>query len=111
MSNATALFSGFRTVRTTSCDGPAHDRVGEQLAVHPESLAAGKVADPTRSRDFIQLVASPGKALHLVRGSVHAPLDDLGQEDTRHVILTWLAGRLPSGSRRPFAHSAGTRRD
>ena len=62
------------------------------LVVHG---AADRVAAPTKSRDFIQLVASPDKTLHLVQGGVHAPLDDLGQEDTRRVILTWLEGRLP----------------
>ena len=61
---------------------------------------ADKVADPAASRELIERIASSDKTLHPLEGVVHSPLDDLGQEDTRRVILAWLEKRLPPWRRR-----------
>ena len=58
---------------------------------------ADTFTEPEGSRRFIDAISSTDKALHVVDGGYHELLNDLGAEEARRVVLTWLERRLPMG--------------
>ena len=55
--------------------------------------SADRAPDPSGSRDFIGLVASPDKALSIIPDGLHALLDDSAGADVVQLILSWLDRR------------------
>jgi acylglycerol lipase len=61
------------------------------LVVHG---SADRTPDPSGSREFIALVASPDKTLRVVPGGLHGVLDDTAGAAVLQLILAWLDRRL-----------------
>ena len=62
--------------------------------------SADRGPDPSGSRRFISLVASPDATLSIVPGGLHGMLDDTSGPEVVQLILAWLEKHLPNASTR-----------
>jgi acylglycerol lipase len=112
MKNDTLMFHGALSWSTAGSGVKLSDRnwsrYGELrvpvLAVHG---SADQTPGPTASQDFIDVVSSSDKTIHVIPGGAHAILDDSTSTQVLSIILEWIDRRLgppvPANSSSGFA--------